>query len=125
MAKNKWKIKSGDVKGGALGSKLDGCEIDENDAGTAYYFMNGNDTLATYTGTPPLPTAFSFPNTFTFSGPTWTIAVTSLDNKEAKGSWTASTDQIEGSGDESGEFTAQASSGADDDLPESATYTTA
>ncbi len=123
MSNNKWTIKQGDVSGGAMGSKLNGCHIEENGTSTAYEFTHSNDVLSTYTAS-PLPTAFTFP-TFTFSGPTWTIAVTSLDNNQVSGNWVAVINQTEETGEESGDFTAQAGTGEDEDEPETATSTTA
>jgi hypothetical protein len=127
MPTNIWTINRGDVNGGALGSNLVGCHINENTAGTAYQFTEPNITNVLSTSSTPLPTgAFDFP-TFVYSGPTWAIHVSSLSTNQISGSWIATTYQLEGTSEESGDWTAQAGSGAggDEDEPETATSTTA
>jgi hypothetical protein len=116
-----WTIRASGVSGGNTKSDLVGCHITTNDAGTAYEFTNNNitDILATTPGT-SLPTPpFTFPS-FGLDGYTWTIAVNTLTGgaggNQAEGTWSNDAPSIAAA--EEGNYTAQAGSTVEDDIPE-------
>lgn len=120
---NVWTIHANGLTGGNDKSNLVGCHINTNASGTAYEFTqpNINNVLSTTSGT-SLPTPpFRFPS-FSYAGYTWTIDVNSLTagagNNEAQGNWSDNNPSI--SDDETGTWTAQAGTTADQDQDEGA-----
>jgi hypothetical protein len=118
---NVWTIRANGVTGGSTKTDLVGCHITTNDAGTAYEFTNNNinTVLATTPGT-SLPTPpFTFPS-FGLDGYTWTIVVNTLTGgaggNQAQGTWSNDAPSIAAA--EEGNYTAQAGSTVEDDIPE-------
>jgi len=125
---NVWTIRASGVTGGSTKSDLVGCHITTNSAGTAYEFTdnNINTVLATTTGT-SLPTPpFTFPS-FGLDGYTWTIVVNTLTGgaggNQAQGTWSNDASSIAGA--EGGNYTAQAGSTVDEDIPDEEDASTA
>ena len=101
---------------GSDGRKLVGCHI--TISGNSYQFTKPaiNEVLATATGTgSSLPTIpFTFPG-FTYKDLEWTITVTSLPaNANGGGTWSTPGSQKR-TGSQSGDYTAQAGTGEDED----------
>jgi hypothetical protein len=125
---NTWTIRASGVTGGNTKSDLVGCHITTNDAGTCYEFTdnNINTILATTPGT-SLPTPpFTFPS-FGLDGYTWTIVVNTLTGggggNQAQGTWSNNAPSI--AAGETGDYTAQAGSTVDEDIPEKGDASTA
>jgi hypothetical protein len=121
MSQSIWTINT--APGGGDGLQVVGYKIAQNSAGTGYDFTKPDGAvLASITAAAP-PPSFTFPS-FTLGLWVWKITVTSLSNP-ATGSWSNDDTPARPDPDgESGTWTAQAGSGADDDA-ESATSATA
>ena len=125
---NVWTIHNVTGPSGSHKSDLQGCHITTNAAGTAYEFTdnNINTVLATTTGT-SLPTPpFTFPS-FGLDGYTWTIVVNTLTGgaggNQAQGTWSNDAPSIAAA--EEGNYTAQAGSTVDEDIPDKEDASTA
>lgn len=114
---NEWKIRKGDVEGGASGQLLDGCEVRRKADGTGYEFI----AILAETNDTALPVKFP---RFAYRGLVWDTEIANFDHgplaDQPFGPWgnNANPGLL---GDESGTWTAQAGSGgAEEDGEEGA-----
>lgn len=112
---NKWKIEN-DSNGSNAGNELNGLLVKKTKSGYELYGVLGK-----YTNTTP-PSLPSF-NNVSWEGQSWNIVFTSLPvGNNGAGTWTLldSARDVEPTGAEDGDFTAQASGGHDDEDAEAA-----